>query len=99
MEREERAKVEKERAAAEEKRRMRRGVIYGDDYERYNVEEIRNIKDYEFLNSMLMNRFGPRQPPTDEDYDDICFILNTIKHRIDELLEVGEIELLIEDME
>ena len=90
LEREERAKVEKERAAAEEKRRVRLGVIYGDDYQRYSVEEIRSIKD--FLNS-------PAQPPTDEEYDDMCFILNTIRHRMDELLEIGEIELLIEEMD
>lgn len=99
LEREERAKVEKERAAAEEKRRVRRGVIYGDDYQRYSVEEIRSIKDYDFLNSMFMNRFGPAQPPTDEEYDDMLFILNTIRHRMDELLEIGEIELLLEEMD
>lgn len=70
------------------------GIIYGNYYERYKVEDIKKIKDYEFLKYMHMNRFCPAQPPTDEDNEDMCTVLNAVKNRMDELSKLNELELL-----
>lgn len=91
---EEHAKVEKEHVMAEEKRRVRREIIYGNNYERYKVENIKKIKDYEFLNFVHMSRFGPEQPSIDEDYEDMCTVLNAVKNCMYELAKLHKLQLL-----
>ena len=41
------------------------GVIHGDDYECYTVNDIQNITNYDFLERLSFNIITPGQPTSD----------------------------------
>lgn len=96
LEREEREANER---LAEERRQERaaalklkaQGVIHGDDFDAYTVEDIRNIQNYEFLEKLSVNIYPSAQPTNDFDLD---YLNQRVKAVHEQLMEV-----LINEME
>ena len=86
-EREAREELEKEKllARAAELKLKKQGVVHGDFYDAYTIEEIRKITNYDFLEKLCQNIYGPAQPNSDiemeilnERYKVACDQLNEI---------------------
>ena len=75
----EKAKEEEERQRKED---IRAGKIYGRDFHSYNLSDIENITDSDFLYDMLDDIMPAGQPPTQEEYDELMNFVNGIYARI-----------------
>ena len=80
-----RQKMEEE-LAAEKKRLTEEGVIYGNQYEAYSVEEIMNIKNLDFLYEMSLNMCPNAQPPTEEECNELVERYKAVDTRLNALL-------------
>ena len=87
----EREKEEEEARKREEKRRekkcqedKRKGIIYGERYWLYDVDEIRNITDSDFLVRMSVG-IWPAGQPQQEEYDYLLNLTSVIDERLSEL--------------
>ena len=61
------------------------GVIHGDNYNSYSIEDIRNIENYDFLEKLRDNIYPSGQPQSDfemellnERYTAVLFQLNQV---------------------
>ena len=96
LEREEREAMER---LAEERRQERlaatklkeQGVIHGDDFDAYTIEDIRKIQNYEFLEKLSVNICPNAQPPNDFEFD---YLNKRVKAVHEQLMQV-----LINDMD
>ena len=63
----------KEKKRQEKKRaeEVRNGIVHGHCYEAYNEEEIRRIKDLDFLREMRFGMTPSAQPPTEWDFEEL----------------------------
>lgn len=84
---------------AEERRQERlaatklkeQGVIHGDDFDAYTIEDIRKIQNYEFLEKLSANICPNAQPPNDFEFD---YLNKRVKAVHEQLMQV-----LINDMD
>ena len=76
---------EAQRQENEELRAMSEGKVYLRDYDRYNVEDLKNIFDINFLNDMREAITPAGQPSTDFEYELLCEMWRAIEARIVEL--------------
>ena len=72
-------------AAAKEKLK-KQGVIYGNNYNAYSVNDIRNITNYEFLEKLCENIITPGQPPEEEDLKLMMLRYHTACQQLNEVL-------------
>lgn len=72
----------------EKKRVTEQGVVYGDRYECYGLEEIANIKNIDFLKKLSANIFPAGQPPSQEEFDELLLRARAVESRLKELINV-----------
>lgn len=75
-----------EELEAEKRRLMEEGVIYGDQYEAYSVEEIMKITNLDFLYKMSQNMCPSAQPPTEEEFHELAQRCKAVDTRLNYLL-------------
>ena len=96
LEREEREVAEQ---LAEERRHkhfadrklVQQGVVHGDNFDAYTIEDIRNITNYEFLEKLSANIYPNAQPPNEFEQDYLNERVKVVHNQL--------IEVLINEME
>jgi len=79
-----RKKLEEELKA--EKRRIAEGVIYGNRYDAYSVEEIMKISNLDFLYEMSLKMCPSAQPPSKEEFDELIARCKAVETRLNDVL-------------
>ena len=69
-----------------EKKRIDEGVIYGNRYDAYNIEQINKITNTDFLYQMSLHMVPNAQPPTQEEYDELMERCKAVDTRLQLLL-------------
>ena len=75
-----------EELEAKRRRVIEEGVIYGDRYDCYTVQDIQKITDMNFLNEMLNKMIPCGQPQTEEEIADLTERYDAAAYRFDELV-------------
>ena len=96
LDREEREAAER---LAEERRQKRKaarklveqGVIYGNNFDAYTAEDIRNITNYDFLEKLSFNICPSAQPPNDFEQEYLNERVKAVHEQLNEVL-INELE-------
>ena len=80
-----------ENAAKESMRLKEQGVIYGNNYDAYSVEDIKNITNYTFLERLSHNIITPGQPQDDVSSDAMFSRHEAVLQQLNEVL-INEME-------
>lgn len=89
----ERLAEEKRRERVAAKKLVEQGVIHGDDFDAYTIEEIRNITNIDFLEKMSVDVYVKPcgQPPNELDQEYVNERIKAINEQLTEVL-INEME-------